>query len=118
MSEQSINPETDIVSENFIDFTVHSVRIIIKLGIIMALYIGQNTHLLPLTLYVAATEIIDQSGLFLFRKYEKLRPWIRLLYSVNSVTLLSVIAYFANWVLTDFYLIYLIHISSAMFTYH
>ncbi len=99
------------------DLVVHVARIFIKLSIVIVLYIGQTTYFIPLAAYLIFSEVLDQISIYLLKKNPSLEKFVRIFYVVNSISVISVVAYFAHWVLNDFYLIYLVHISSALLAY-
>lgn len=96
---------------------VHAMRIVVKLGIIFALYLTNNPNALFLTLYLFLSEILDQISLYVTKFKPDLKKWVGLFYALNSVAVISVVNYFAGWSLTDFYLVYLVHISSSTLAY-
>lgn len=113
-NNQNITTNTEKESEGVI---VHAIRITTKLGIALALFFTNNPNALPLALYLGISEILDQISLDLTRTNLNLKKYVGLFYACNSVAAISVITYFANWSLTDFYLIYLVHISSSTLAY-
>lgn len=100
------------VIESKQELVVHAVRIAVKVGIIVALFIGDTSFKVPLSLYVLASEAFDQFLLLISKKFSVIKQVFPFTYSVNSVLLITIVAYFAKWSLNDFYLIYLVHISS------
>lgn len=100
---------------NFI--TVHAIRVLTKLCLISALYYRSSALRFPLTIYIIISEILDQGAIFLGIKLPQVKKYVAVFYVINSVVLISTIAFFAKWVTNDFYLVYLIHISSATIAY-
>lgn len=98
-------------------YIIHAVRVATKLGVSLALFVSNNQFALILSGYLLFTEILDQISLIIIKEHPKYKKWAGVLYSFNSVAVISVIAYLANWTLNDFYLIYLIHISSSTLGY-
>lgn len=96
---------------------VHGVRILVKIGIIAGLYLSKSPNFLLLSLYLLVTETLDQLSIYLSKKEPRFKKWIGVFYAFNSVAVISSIAYFANWSLNDFYLIYLVHVSSSTLGY-
>lgn len=107
--EKTVKNNTEII--------VHAMRILVKVGISLTLYISNNTFAFPLTVALAISEILDQLTLLLVRTKPSLSSAVKIFYVLNSVAIISTVAYFANWILNDFYLVYLIHISSATLAY-
>ena len=100
-----------------IKLLVHALRVALKLGIITALFVSNSNSTIPLSIYLLLSEVFDQISLYLMRVKPSLEKWIQIFYVVNSVAVISTVAYFANWSLNDYYLIYLVHISSATLAY-
>lgn len=102
---------------NTSNWVVHLVRILVKAGLVVALFVGQTTYFLPLTLHIILSEILDQIFLIFSKKNETVKKLSKIVYPINSVLVINAVAYFANWIENDFYLIYLVHISSASVGY-
>lgn len=101
------------VGEKKNGLVVHAVRVLVKLAIVVALFFSNSPHYLILIIYLVITEVLDQLSISVSKLNPKLKKWIGYFYVINSVAVISVIAYFAQWTLNDFYLVYLVHISSS-----
>lgn len=95
------------------EIVVHAVRILTKIGIALALILEGSVYTVSLSAYLVLTEILDQASLYWARVSPNVKLWTQIFYSFNSVGVISAVGYFANWILNDYYLVYLIHISSA-----
>lgn len=100
-----------------LEIIVHATRVLVKLGIIATLYFGDSLYALPLTIWIIFSEALDQFLLYLSKRKANFAKLTPVLYVLNSVATISSIAYFADWITNDFYLIYLVHISSATLGY-
>lgn len=107
--KQIIQPRSEVI--------VHAMRILVKGGIIGSLILSNNPFTLPLTIWIIISETLDQLSLVLARKKPVVKPYVEIFYVLNSVSLIAGTVYLANWTLNDFYLVYLIHISSATLAY-
>ncbi len=96
---------------------VHTLRIVLKLGIIVSLFLNNAPYAAHLSIYLIISEIIDQISLYFIKIKPSLAKQVQVFYVINSVLVISTIGYFAGWVLNDYYLIYIIHISSATLAY-
>ena len=96
---------------------VHIVRVLVKLGIVLTLVLSNSPNYLVLSIYLVVTEVLDQFSIYFSRLNPKFKRWIGYFYALNSVAVISAIAYFAQWTLNDFYLVYLVHISSSTLAY-
>lgn len=105
------------IKESRQEIIVHAVRIAVKTGMVMILIWSQSPHAFSLSLYIIISEIIEQINLYIMKIKPDFKNIVKIFYVLNSVTVISIVAFFANWVLNDFYLIYLIHISSATVGY-
>lgn len=99
------------------ELIVHAIRVLVKLGIIVVLFVSNNQMAIPLSVALVISESLDQLSMFLAKLKPSLTTAIKIFYVFNSVTVISAIAYFAHWSLNDFYLVYLIHISSSTLAY-
>lgn len=99
------------------DLIVHLIRILVKIGIVVVLFLSGNSYAVVLTVWLLVSEILDQLSLMLVKKKPSVKSGVEIFYVINSVAAISGIAYFAQWSLNDFYLVYLIHISSATLAY-
>ncbi len=95
------------------NWIVHAVRISVRVGIVFALWFTRSPHYQVLAAYMVLSEVIDQLAMLAVRQKESLRKWVGYIYVVNSVAAISVVGYFADWLLNDYFLVYLIHVSSA-----
>lgn len=96
---------------------VHATRIVVKLFLIGLFYYTATPYALELSIYVIASEVLDQLALQISRRIPSVKSYSELLYVVNSVLLISISMYLTGWIFTDYYLVYLIHISSATLAY-
>lgn len=105
------------IKESRQEIIVHAVRIVVKISMIIILIWSQSPNAFSLSLYIVISEIIEQINLYIMKIKPGFKNIVKIFYVLNSVTVISIVAFFANWVLNDFYLIYLIHISSATVGY-
>ncbi|MCL4365678.1 HAMP domain-containing histidine kinase [Patescibacteria group bacterium] len=115
---QGIQPTfiTTII-QNKIGIIVHLMRILVKIGISVVLFLSHNPSAFFLTVWLLMSEILDQISLLLLRKKPQFKIIVEIFYVLNSFVVISAVAYFAKWTLNDFYLVYLIHISSSTLAY-
>lgn len=105
------------ISKNNFSLVFHAIRVFVKLGIIVALFIDKQPLALILSAYLVLSEILDQLSRVIAKRFQLLNKFVPYFYVLNSITVITAVAYFSGWVLNDFYLVYLIHISSATFGY-
>lgn len=105
------------IIQSKIGLIVHLTRIFVKIGIAAALFLNHNPYALFLTIWLFISEVLDQFSLLVLRKKPHLKTAVGIFYVINSIVVISAIAYFAKWTLNDFYLVYLIHISSSTLAY-
>lgn len=96
---------------------VHALRIVLKLGIIAGLFLNNAPYAAYLSVYLTIGEILDQISLYLIKIKPSLTKQVQVFYVINSILAISIIGYVAGWVLNDYYLIYIIHVSSATLAY-
>ncbi len=96
---------------------VHVIRVLVKLGIAAVLLINNNIYAFPLIAWLFISEALDQLALLLVRYKPQLKKAVEIFYILNSIAVITGIAFFAGWSLNDFYLVYLIHISSSTLAY-
>lgn len=96
---------------------VHAIRILVKVGIAAALFFSSNPYAVLLTIWLFLSEALDQLSLMLVKKKPSAKGAVEIFYTLNSIAVISGIAYFAKWSLNDYYLVYLIHISSSTLAY-
>lgn len=105
------------VSQPKSDLIVHAMRILVKVGIAFALFLSRSPDAVYLAVWLFISELLDQISLILIQKKPSLKAAVEIFYVLNSVSVISGITYFAHWSLNDFYLVYLIHISSSTLAY-
>lgn len=105
----------DIIQGN--SMIVHVIRILVKLGIAAVLLVSNNIYVFPLITWLFISEALDQLVLLFVRYKPQLKKAVEIFYILNSISVISGIAFFAGWSLNDFYLVYLIHISSSTLAY-
>lgn len=107
----------EFLLRNKVGIIVHLIRIIVKLGIAAALFLSHNPNALFLTVWLLVSEVFDQLSLLILHKKPRFKVGVEIFYVLNSLSVITAIAYFAKWALNDFYLVYLIHISSSTLAY-
>src|SRR3989338_690788 len=121
MAESNVSSKAEEVGVNVGEkrdrLVVHIVRVLVKLGIVLTLVLSNSPNYLVLSIYLVVTEVLDQFSIYFSRLNPKFKRWIGYFYALNSVAVISAIAYFAQWTLNDFYLVYLVHISSSTLAY-
>lgn len=95
------------------EIVVNLIRVLTKLSIIAILLGTHSPNNIPLSIYLFLSEVFDQIWIQVVKVKPGLKIAQAIFYSLNSVIAIGAVAYFANWLLNDFYLVYLIHISSA-----
>ncbi|MFH0937395.1 MAG: HAMP domain-containing sensor histidine kinase [Candidatus Daviesbacteria bacterium] len=100
-----------------VEIVVHAIRILVKIGIACALLLSHNSFAIPLIVWLFISEIIDQTLTYSVKIKPGLKSTLSVFYVLNSILVISGIALLAKWSLNDFYLVYLIHISSATLAY-
>lgn len=99
------------------DVIVYGIRILVKISISLVLILTNNPSALFLTVWLVISEALDQFSLLLVKTRPGIKGAVEIFYVVNSVTVISAIAWLGDWTLNDFYLVYLIHISSSTLAY-
>lgn len=105
------------IIQSKIGLIVHLMRVFIKVAIAAVLFLNHNPYALFLTIWLFISEMLDQSSLLVLKKRPHLKTVVGIFYVINSIVVISAVAYFAKWTLNDFYLVYLIHISSSTLAY-
>jgi signal transduction histidine kinase len=95
----------------------HLTRILTKLGMIITFMLVGGVQAIPLSVYVALTEILDISLIYSSKKRPNFKTLFSVLHVIIAVILVSTSIYVMDWGLTDFYLIYLVFIASATLAY-
>ncbi|MBI2021257.1 HAMP domain-containing histidine kinase [Candidatus Daviesbacteria bacterium] len=116
-NRQASKGEFKALSQFNLELVVHATRIIVKLGMIVAIYLNKSAFTAALITHVIASELLDQLAIFISRNHPQVKKWVPIFYVLNSITVISAVAYFNHWVLNDLYLVYIVHISSATLGY-
>lgn len=95
------------------ELIVHLVRVLVKVGLGIAIFFSGSVYSTALIVYVVLSELYEQYSIFLIKSKPNLKIFVSIFYSIESVILITVVGYFTGWATNDYYLIYLIHISSA-----
>ncbi|MBI2596137.1 HAMP domain-containing histidine kinase [Candidatus Daviesbacteria bacterium] len=117
-NNQTFNQEKlKLPGEVNIEILVHVIRILLKTAVVAFLYYSGARYFLPLSVYIIISEVLDQFSVYISKGKPRYQAFVKVFYVINSVAVITTVAFFANWVTDDFYLFYLIHISSAMLMY-